>query len=93
MGYYDLLQEENIIIQEKTLYYKRNCEGEEVVVRYEAGLTAQLVHLVEVAPVRIERIFRQWASVEDVSLTSWRLVSSFGGGSWHRANLVCQNPQ
>jgi len=56
MGYYDLLQEENIIIQEKTLYYKRNCEGEEVVGRYQAGLTAQLVHLVEVAPVGIERV-------------------------------------
>jgi len=56
MGYYDLLQE-------KTLYYKRKhcitreiCEGEEVVGRYEAGLTAQLVHLVEVAPVGIERV-------------------------------------
>ena len=32
-------------------------------------------------------------SGKDVSLTSWRLVSSFGGGSWHPANLVCQNPQ
>ena len=100
--------------------------------RYEAGLTAKLVHLVEVAPVGIERVvalrtldnkgcvrnrrqgeclkavaagLRPIASKEtggffdsarvskDVSFASWRLVSIFGGGSWHPTNLLCQNPQ
>ena len=58
MGYYDLLQDtrEKHCITIENIVLHRNCEGEEVVGRYEAGLTAKLVHLVEVAPVGIERV-------------------------------------